>query len=372
MKFKNLTTALFFASILLSNEPLINERFFTKFISRFKLSMLNKHLNPLRAPQLKNLPKCDELGVVKESFLLHVNDAFAPYNPSAIFDGKNYEIVFRQDIINIDKNFKGPYKTYIKKVLFDKNFNQISPTETLIKDSSTAEDPRLINNSGEKILVFNDLRDKEKSKSRIINYCNISSDNATAIPLELGFNLFEKNWSPFFKNEKLHFVYQVIPHKVLAIDSENKSQVISCPQEFDFRDFSFWKWGEPRGGTPALEFNGDYISFFHSYFKHNNRYIYVMGAYTFEKDAPFRIKKITPFPIIFKDIYSAKFQNTSDSTKSVIYPSGIVYDDKNNEFVVFCGENDCAIRVLQIDAIKLDLIMDELDNLSKKFKKKSN
>lgn len=368
INFNKLVITLFLGVAAINNEPLLNIKFFTNIGSSLFVLKKQTPFDPLRVPLLKNLPKADQLGIVKETFLLQIHDAFSPYNPSAIFDGKNYQVVFRQDIKKIDKNYKGAFSSYIKRVNFDECFNQISPSQLLITTSDTAEDPRIIHNTDNKtILVYNDLRHPEKSKSRIINFCNLAKNEPKAIPLELGFNPYEKNWSPFFKNDQLHFVYQIIPHKVLTIDPADESKLLTCPQEYDHRDFSFWEWGQPRGGTPCIEINGEYLSFFHSYFTFKGKTIYVVGAYTFEKEAPFRIKTFSRFPLVFDGIYSAKLQNTADRNKRVIYPSGLVYDQAKDELLVFCGENDCAIRVLRINPKKLALIMD--DPSEKKIKK---
>jgi hypothetical protein len=46
-----------------------------------------------------------------------------------------------------------------------------------------------------------------------------------------------------------------------------------------------WKWGEMRGGTPALLVGDKYLSFFHSSGRLWHRHVitYVMGAYLFDR-----------------------------------------------------------------------------------------
>lgn len=56
-----------------------------------------------------------------------------------------------------------------------------------------------------------------------------------------------------------------------------------------------WEFGAPRGGTPALLVNGEYLAFFHSkkrVFKHGTTSkigTYFMGAYTFSSEPPFML-----------------------------------------------------------------------------------
>ena len=127
-------------------------------------------------------------------------------------------------------------------------------------------------------------------------------------------------------------------------------------------DLSHWIWGEPRGGTPPIEFEDEYLSFFHSSFKRNGIWLYVMGAYTFEKKHPFNITSFSRYPIIFKELYSAPLINTADKNKRVIYPSGAFLSENKQDLVVFCGENDSAIRVMKIDPEILKLTLKSFKN----------
>ena len=74
-----------------------------------------------------------------------------------------------------------------------------------------------------------------------------------------------------------------------------------------------------------------------------------MGAYTFDKSPPFAIRAISPYPILFKDLYTSCYINTADKNKSVIFPSGAFISPNNSHLFLFCGENDSAIRVVQFD-----------------------
>ena len=82
--------------------------------------------------------------------------------------------------------------------------------------------------------------------------------------------------------------------------------------------------GELRGGTPPLD--GDqYLGFFHSYFRTEDFDIkiwYVMGAYAFEKDPPFRMIGISKEPIIFTSLYDSRTKSAIvDPIKRVAYPA---------------------------------------------------
>ncbi len=52
-----------------------------------------------------------------------------------------------------------------------------------------------------------------------------------------------------------------------------------------------------RGSTPAYMVNGSYLTFFHSTTFLSFKNSYMMGALTFSAHPPFKVLKITPFPI---------------------------------------------------------------------------
>ncbi len=61
--------------------------------------------------------------------------------------------------------------------------------------------------------------------------------------------------------------------------------------------FIFFILVEYRGGTPAYFHNGSYITFFHSVSCASFMKTYVFGAMLFSATPPFKVLKITPFPI---------------------------------------------------------------------------
>ena len=115
-------------------------------------------------------------------------------------------------------------------------------------------------------------------------------------------------------------------------------------------------WGPLRGGTQAQLVDGQYLGFFHSYFIDSRKVAwYLMGAYTFEAEPPFRITGISPYPILFDGIYETEPKNTSCLDKYIIYPAGFVTEERDGKKViqVTCGENDSAIKVVSFDQEQL-------------------
>jgi hypothetical protein len=161
--------------------------------------------------------------------------------------------------------------------------------------------------------------------------------------------LWQKNWVPFEWHHSLLFGYTINPHEVLVanlgtgICQSTGATYASLP----------WTAGEPRGGTPALLVDGEYLAFFHSSLQHvssisNGRSLwhYYMGAYTFSAEPPFEIKKISSTPINGKDFYTV-----SNYEKRVIFPGGYaVVDDK---IYVAYGKDDCEVWIAILDKRQL-------------------
>ena len=174
-------------------------------------------------------------------------------------------------------------------------------------------------------------------------------------------NHMEKNWVPFVNQEgEIFFEYGLNPHKVMRMQTPSSPQMdhLIFPHRFALQKMPWdvTKWGAFRGGTPAIAIDeNQYLAFFHTLFFEDRRPWYVMGAYTFETKAPYRVTAVSSAPILFKGIFGTHKKNTASSTKRVIYPAGIALGEKEGRPVVFisCGENDSGLKILTFDQEKL-------------------
>jgi predicted GH43/DUF377 family glycosyl hydrolase len=74
---------------------------------------------------------------------------------------------------------------------------------------------------------------------------------------------------------------------------------------------------------------------------------YVMAAYTFEENPPFRITAISPHPILFKGIYDSPILNTAWHYQRAVFPAGFVMCQ--GQIHVALGENDSAVKIVSLD-----------------------
>jgi hypothetical protein len=76
-----------------------------------------------------------------------------------------------------------------------------------------------------------------------------------------------------------------------------------------------------------------------------------MGAYTFAASFPFPITRISPYPILFKNIYQAPHSSLANPKVRAIYPAGLLHEKRagKDTISVSCGENDSCIKIVTMD-----------------------
>jgi predicted GH43/DUF377 family glycosyl hydrolase len=251
--------------------------------------------------ELYEVPLCPAVMDVKT---LELRNAFAPYNASILKNGDKYHLFFRYDVVKQLQLNK--YNTYVGYAELDQDFHQTEKEiVTIDTGSQFSEDPRVIE-FGEKIyLIYNDLT-KDSLKKRLVHLASLDlgSGKAKEIhPLDLQLSHTEKNWSPFVysndeKGPTLHFEYQLSePRRIIKMaDADHIESTEFINNVMKLKGLGWNKiWGPLRGGTQAQLVDGQYLGFFHSYFIDSRKVAwYLMGAYTFEAEPPFRITSISP------------------------------------------------------------------------------
>lgn len=312
--------------------------------------------------ELQNVPLADSRGVVLRTKEVTIRDVVAPYNPSLIENEKGYLIVFRFDVI--EQTCPTGFYTYIGLAQLDQNFDQTEEEYKVIATGSLhSEDPRAIKVGEDIYLFFNDVHPLGSINGRTMRVGKVNLAESKLeynTDLDLQIQHIEKNWVPFEyigENEKpdIYIEYHMNPHKILKLPNPEVSFVehLSFPG-ISASQRTYWPhiWGSPRGGSCARKVGDQYVSFFHSYFRDSNNYFwYLMGAYTFESKPPFRVTKISHYPILFEGIYHSPIMNTAPSNKKVIFPAGFAYEEKDGKTLIHvaCGENDCAIKIVTFD-----------------------
>ena len=330
--------------------------------------------------ELSNVPYADDNGLVIDTRLLEIEGLpfTGAYNPSIEKVGTRYLITFRIDDIG---------QALIGTVLYDKDFMQkSSPKFFDFGDSLLPHDSRLFYFNKQLVCLYSHAFFKNlKSINPAFSppWHLLTGIRQTLVLLDHNIQInkriellygepFEKNWTPFSCKDKkgknnLYFIYKFNPHQVLHLNEDGQITKIIGPSSVPVLE-ELWeqKWGKIRGGTPAKLIDDEYLTFFHSFFSVDNKRFYVFGALTFEKHPPFSVTKISKYPIIFHECYSAtnRFAKPWGETniKYVIFPGGFVTRNVQGRdvFILACGENDRAIRIVTLDKNKLMLSLKKI------------
>ncbi len=331
---------------------------------------------------LKGVPYGEDLGMIKNVKEIPLEGVVAPHNASILEDKDGYMLFFRYDVKDRVKilgvstpvrekipfvSKKMPYRTNIGVVRLNKDFKQCSPVQRVDTGSDFSEDPRAFKAGDAVYVSYNDMQENPMY-SRTMRLASLDAETLkTLYTIDIDqhiqhvdqVNHIEKNWVPFVVKqpdgfEKIFFEYGINPHKIMRMKDPKSNEMdhLIFPHEVSLQKMP-WKskWGPFRGGTPARLVDGQYLAFFHTLFYEGKRPWYVMGAYTFESTAPYRVTAISPAPILFKDIYNTPAKNTAHSNKRAIYPAGIALGVEDGKDVVYvsCGENDCKVKLITFD-----------------------
>lgn len=167
----------------------------------------------------------------------------------------------------------------------------------------------------------------------------------------------EKNWMPFFHNDRLHFIYSVEPHVILECDTETGF----CNEVYKTSNSDINN--ELRGSSqPRLyvDENGEKSFVTITHWRTSN-ISYLTQAYKFEAKPPFKITGMSP-TFIFDDV---KTKNKS----SIQFVSG--FEIKDDIAYITYGEQDCDSKLFKVEMKKLMDSMEPIDvkntvNLTKK------
>jgi predicted GH43/DUF377 family glycosyl hydrolase len=284
------------------------------------------------------------------------------WNPSLIKTKEGFLLTFRYCLAP-----ERPWISYIGCVMLNDELKPISKAQLLNTrepgdlTSSQAEDARVFASNGKAYLIYNDNVEVECPRAehrRDMFMAKIQFEKGQ-FRLTKPIKLFhpdkyqqrriQKNWVPFDWKGNILLSYSLNPHEVIYPNLVNGE--CASISEVPFKNS--WRWGEWRGGTPALLVDGEYLAFFHSsIFKSSSvsqgiaMHHYYMGAYTFSAEPPFEITSASTKPIIGDGFYTV-----SSSEKRVIFPGG--FAAVGSTLYVAYGKDDNELWIAKIDKNKL-------------------
>lgn len=110
------------------------------------------------------------------------------------------------------------------------------------------------------------------------------------------------------------------------------------------------KYGTPRGGTPAIKFGDNYLSFFHSSSEYRGVKHYYMGAFEFNLDIGLvrfsRYPLVAPLALVPEKTTDGTHKLPPCGNVQVVFPAGVT--ESKWGWHVSYGYNDTSTRVIHI------------------------
>lgn len=241
-----------FGEKLNQQRDLLHTGKFFKFIKRLKLDEKRR---------------LQDSAFIEKVIPVKIADFPTAYNASIIPFKGYYLLAFRIDRYRLPlaQNLEH-FRNYIGVVLLNNYFEPIQKPVLLYELGNRCYDPRLFEKEGRVYISYGSAYEGDAdgvSRSRInlveidYNHGEFILGKSVAMKLK-NIRKFEKNWSIFSYDDEFFYTYQIQPHKVLSVDSIHGfcKEIASTDTPFE------WKFGELRGGTPALELQDCYLAFF--------------------------------------------------------------------------------------------------------------
>jgi predicted GH43/DUF377 family glycosyl hydrolase len=158
----------------------------------------------------------------------------------------------------------------------------------------------------------------------------------------------EKNHCPIVHDDVLHIVYR--NNQPQECDLSKLSRIIYTPA--DKREMKTpalrWPYGEIRGGTVPILYQGKLLSFFHSHldsFMPTTTWCYFIGAMLMKAEPPFQMLSVSKRPILYGSEIGGD-ETRFHHKKNVVFALGAIEHDGG--WLLSCGQNDSASLLVKI------------------------
>lgn len=274
------------------------------------------------------------------------------YNPSLVSTGEGFLLAYRSEPLG-----RGVSEIVLAEL--DRDLKVLKNQRLKITGHAgcSIEDPRLFLYGAEPYIAFSIARYGEATGWKCVQAYGrlVKKGRSWTLPTvlipEYGANdgtCKEKNWTFFEAEGALRCIYDMgaAGWTVLELNGE---EVV---KEWRHPPVS-WQWGRMSGGTPAVDWEGQKLTVFHSWERHGLRHrLYHMGFLTFEAAAPHAPRMISTRPILSAQDEWGRPEVADHWQPLCVFPGGLeVY---GNRALVAYGRNDmdCATQVFRIENMK--------------------
>ena len=210
---------------------------------------------------------------------------------------------WRDGYLHAFRNGWSGSEIYLHKM--DRNFNPIGDCWKLELFHSEAnygrEDPRLFMHRDVVHISYTGVVGGHTILHTNVLYARLDNETlqvaAICAPRFEGRNLWEKNWQFFEYERELYASYTLTPHRVLRVEGETCTLVYETFTSAPILDP--WCRGEIRGGAAPVLVGDEWYCFYHARFEDDGGHRrYFMGLLTFDREPPFRVRRITLDPLM--------------------------------------------------------------------------
>lgn len=155
----------------------------------------------------------------------------------------------------------------------------------------------------------------------------------------------QKNYVFFAHKGMVYCIHQCSPSHDIYMPYGKIEGVDSIIPEMSTKA-PVWPYGEIRGGTVPLPYEGKLLRFFHS--RLNNewgepKYRYYIGAYLMNPEPPFEVVRVSKRPVLFgseiDDLTPAERKQVVRRMPNVVFPAGAI--EHGEGWLLSLGVNDC-------------------------------
>jgi len=275
------------------------------------------------------------------------------YNPSIIR--------FRGRLVMVFRFHETTLKTKLGIVELDEKFNVVSGEALQLDEDETlsTEDPRLFIWKGELWLSYV-LSTWPNFPSSQVKICRLYKPDRWRFSDKDQYFLpdrqtMEKNHLPIIHDDVFNIVYR--SNQPQEGNPSDLSQIIYSP--FEKREMKTpalrWAYGEIRGGTVPLPYDGKLISFFHSSLSNDmppNRQRYYCACVLRKAEPPFQMLSVSKKPILYGSEAGGD-ETRFHHKKNVVIPYGAI--EHEGGWLVSVGQNDSAALLVKIAPKDLNL-----------------
>lgn len=275
------------------------------------------------------------------------------YNPSIIRHNGQMLMAYRYHPTN-------GLNTQLAMAELDDKFNVTRNTNIVTGGNhQSAEDPRLFTYQGQLWISWVDADFPSPAPTsvvkvgRLVQVGNTWNIEDMRQPLREDYNQglnIQKNWLFWESDQELAWIWKIVEGRQIAY-CDDRQWASPAPH---------WPWGEIRGGTAPLPYQGKLLRFFHSSLDFelppaHRRYF--LGAAIMEPEPPFATVAVSKEPIV----WGSELDDLSDTERSqclpykqkVVFPAGAIIDGDGWIVSVGCNDAECLLLKLKEKDLKL-------------------